>query len=355
LLKPLKIAIVGCGRIADAHVEAVNHIDSATVVACCDTESLMAEQLAMRYSIQNHYDDFGDMLSKEQPDVVHITTPPASHLCLAATALDAGCHVFVEKPLALDYAETCKLLSAARSAGKKLTSGHIYQFDPAAAQMRRLIAEGAIGTPVHVESFYGYNLRGPFGSALLREPDHWVHRLPGKLLHNVIDHLINKIVEFVPDATPEIHASGYRHGETGPPFYTELRAIIRGTEVSAYATFSSRIRPEEQFLRVYGTTNSLLVNYVSRTVTLDSSPRMPSMIGRLTPPFADSWQFFKSGGRNIQQFMKSEFHFFAGLRQLLIEFYDSIRNDTEPPIAYADLLRTSWVMDQIFSQLESQA
>src|SRR5947209_14741225 len=73
---PLRVAIVGCGKIADGHVETIRHIAGARVVAVCDLEPLMAEQLAVRYGVPGFYGDFTQLLERERPDVVHITTPP---------------------------------------------------------------------------------------------------------------------------------------------------------------------------------------------------------------------------------------------------------------------------------------
>src|SRR6478752_6669241 len=80
----LKVAIVGCGKIADGQFEEIAKMpDLARVVAVCDREGLMAEQMSMRYGIPAFYDDFARLLRVERPDVVHITTPPSSHLPLA--------------------------------------------------------------------------------------------------------------------------------------------------------------------------------------------------------------------------------------------------------------------------------
>jgi len=96
----MKIAIVGCGKIADAHVEEIRKIPSVQLVAVCDLEPIMAEQLATRYVIPRWYCDVKRMLDMEKPDVLHIPTPPQSHLLLAQQAVAAGCHVFLEKPVA---------------------------------------------------------------------------------------------------------------------------------------------------------------------------------------------------------------------------------------------------------------
>src|ERR1700730_16663326 len=96
----LKVGIIGCGKIADGHIEEIQKLSCARVVAVCDLEPILAEQLACRYSVPNWYADFDHMLSECRLDVIHIATPPHSHVTLARKAAEAGCHVFLEKPLA---------------------------------------------------------------------------------------------------------------------------------------------------------------------------------------------------------------------------------------------------------------
>jgi len=354
---PLKIAIVGCGKIADGHIEEIQKMpDRATVTAVCDLELLMAEQVAVRYGIPHHYDSFDRLLMDEKPDVVHITTPPGSHLPLGMKAIDAGAHVYVEKPLTMNHEDSKSLIAYTEKAKKKLTIGYSYLFDPPALEMRELIAQGVLGDPVHVESFYGYNLAGPFGSAILGDGGHWVHRLPGKLFHNNIDHLLYKIPEFLEDDEPKIIATGYarrpgRFGDARDDMLDELRLMILGERTSVFGTFSSHIKPTGHFARVYGTKNTLHVDYVNRTVTVEATSGLPSAIGRLAPAFLQGASYLRQGAKNLSRFAKSDFHFFSGLNRLMTMFYDSIETDGPPPISYRDILRISWMMDEIFRQV----
>jgi predicted dehydrogenase len=367
----LKIAIVGCGKIADGHIEEIQKMPAAaTVVAVADLEILMAEQIAVRYGIPRHYDDLDALLAREKPDVVHITTPPASHLPLAVKAMDAGAHVYVEKPLTLRFADSKALVDHALRARKKLTIGYSYLLDPPAIAMRQLIARGVLGDPVHVESFYGYNLAGPFGSAILGDAGHWVHRLPGKLIHNNIDHILYKLPELMPDDRPDqaferdplgglaVSAQGYirrerRFGDARDDMLDELRFTITGGKASFYGTFSSHIKPTGHFARVYGTKNTLHVDYANRSVTLDAQTTLPSAIGRLVPAFDQGLQYLREGGKNLLRFAQSDFHYFSGLNRLIAMFYESILNDGPPPIPYRDILRISALMDEIFRQAQA--
>lgn len=358
----LRVAIVGCGKIADGHVEEIQKMpELARVVAACDLEPLMAEQLAARYGVEHHGADFGRLLDKLRPDVVHITTPPASHLPLALQAIDAGCHVFVEKPLTLRHADSKKLVARAEEAEKKLSIGYTYLFDPPALEMRDLLRRGVIGDVVHVDSWFGYNLDGAFGKAVLGDPNHWVLGLPGQLLHNNIDHLLNKVVEFLAEDedVPPISAFGSvrrraRFGDRRDRMMDELRLVIRGKRTTFYGTFSSHARPPAHFARVHGTHNTATVDYTMRTVTLETPSTLPSAIGRLVPAFSQAMQFARAGGKNVGRFARSDFHFFSGLHHLFRGYYRSIVRDTPPPISHRDILRVSAMLDEIFAQLDVQ-
>lgn len=352
----LKVAIVGCGKIADGHVGELKKMSDVEIVGLCDRERLMAEQLAMRFAIARYTDDFDELLESARPDVVHITTPPQSHVPLARQAIDGGAHVYIEKPLALDHAGAAEVIAHARANDRLITVGHSFAFDPPALVMRRLIENGVLGDPVHIESYFGYNLSGPFGAAILGDPRHWVHTLPGRLFHNNIDHMLNKLTEFIPDARPEVTASGWvgrqeRFGDVRDDMMDELRVVLRGTTVSGTGTFTSHVTPVAHFARVYGTRNIIHVDYNIRTVVVEKGVRLPSAIGRLLPSFGRGWSYYKEGGRNVFRFARSRFQFFAGMHTLMRRFYATIRDGAEPPIATEDMLRMAAIMDEIFSQL----
>jgi predicted dehydrogenase len=352
----LKIAIVGCGKIADAHVEEVRKIPSVRLAAVCDLEPIMAEQLAMRYTIPNWYSDIEAMLDAEKPDVVHITTPPQSHLALTRQAVAAGCHVFLEKPVALRHVDVEAIIQAAVDAGKKLSVNYWPNFEEPALELRRLHEAGTLGDPVHIESYYGYNLGGEYGTAFRRDPEHWVHRLPGKLFQNVLDHALNKITPFLPDQHPQLEAIAYcgDHAAEGNPssqLLDELRVMIHGAQTSAYVTFRSHARPIEHSLRVYGTRNTARLDFMARTLVLERQQAFPSALGRLFPPFLTAKDFLRQGMKNANRFRQARFHYFDGMRRLLSEFYLSVDRDTAPPIDYGEILRVSAMMERIFSQV----
>ena len=351
----LNIGIVGCGKIADGHIEEIQRIGSARVLAVCDLEPILAEQLAVRYSIPHRYTDFNRMLSEHHLDVIHIATPPHSHLALAQQAAQAGSHIFIEKPLALNATDARRLIECLQNTGRKMTINYWYNFESPALALKEFVTNGDLGDAVHIESYYGYDLAGEFGQALLSDDRHWVHQLPGKLFQNIIDHAINKITPFLPDEPMEVIARAYRRrnlkndGTDG--VLDELRVMILAGGMSAYVTFSSHARPVAHFMRVYGTKNTAHIDFALRTMLVEKKQTIPSALGRLLPPFKSSWQSLRQATHNAREFAGSRFQFFAGMNRLLSQFYKCIQNDTPVPIPYPEMLRVSQIMDEISTQV----
>ena len=102
------------------------------------------------------------MLKAVSPDVVHITTPPQSHCTLAKECLEAGSHVYLEKPFTVTGEEAESLIELAEHKNIKITAGHNLQFTLEMLEMRRLMREGFVGgEPAHLESYFSYDLGDP--------------------------------------------------------------------------------------------------------------------------------------------------------------------------------------------------
>src|ERR1051325_2826367 len=151
----IRAAIVGCGKMADQHAVQIQKISDAKLVAVCDAEPLMARQIAERFKVPAWFTSVDEMLASAKPDVVHVTTPPQSHLAIGKKCLEAGVSAYIEKPFTLNTADAEELIELANRKGAKLTAGHNGQFTHAMNQMRRLVADGFLGGhAVHIESLY---------------------------------------------------------------------------------------------------------------------------------------------------------------------------------------------------------
>jgi predicted dehydrogenase len=357
----LKVAIIGCGKIADSHASQIQRIQDCEIVGVCDREPLMARQLFERFPVRAHFRDVTELLSESRPDVVHITTPPASHFDLATTCLQAGCHVYVEKPFTLDEDEARALLALARDRGLKMTAGHDDQFSHVARRMRSLVQTGYLGEgPVHMESYYCYEIaRSGYSGALLGDKQHWVRGLPGKLLHNIISHGIARIAEFLTSGSPQVVAYGFTSpflrsmGESD--IVDELRVIISDEDrTTAYFTFSSQMRPSLHQFRIYGTKNGLVLDQDQETLVKLRGSRFKSYLEKFIPPVTTAKQSLGNVTTNLRTFLANDFQMKSGMKYLIESFYRSIVQGTPPPIADREIVLTARIMDAIFAQLDVQ-
>ncbi len=354
----LKVAIVGCGKIADAHASQIQRIQGCEIVGVCDNEPLMAKQLYERFPVKGYFSDLSVLLKEARPEVVHITTPATSHFSIAKFCLERGCHVYVEKPFTLDLEEAEALIAIARGLGLKLTAGHDDQFTHVARRMRSMVESGYLGgLPVHMESYYCYDLSDPmYARALLSDKQHWVRKLPGKLLQNVISHGIARIAEHLTTDSPQVIAYCFvspplaKMGET--EIVDELRVIIGEREqTTAYFTFSSQMRPTLHHFRIYGPKNGLVLDHDQETLIKLRGGRYTSYAEKFIPPVALASQFIGNLRTNLGTFIKNDFHMKAGMKYLIEAFYNSIINDAPVPIPYREILLTTKIMDDIFKQL----
>ena len=355
----LKAAIIGCGKIAEAHAEVIRSFSStATLIATCDKELLMAKQLAERFGAKSFYDDLPKMLKEEPPDVVHITTPPQSHFELAKTCLEAGCHVFVEKPFTVNAEEAKELIHLAISKNLKLTIGTDEQFSPVALEMRHLIKSGWLGgPPTHMDVYYCYDLGDErYARAFLKNRSHWLWRLPGQLIQNIIPHAVMKFCEFMVDGEATVSAQGFTSkllqnlGEL--ELKDELRAIVTDSNhTTAYLTFSTQIGPPLRQFLIFGPKNSLLLDQDHHALIKIPGKTYKSYLEKTIPLHNFARQYRQNMTRNIKLFLKREFHLKRGLYNLIRLFYQSIEQDAPPPIPYEKIELCSKIIDEIIEQI----
>ena len=224
--------------------------------------------------------------------------------------------------------------------------------------MRRLIQSGYLGgRPVHMESTWCYDLGGDaYANALLGDKKHWVRKLPGRLLQNLISHGVAKIAEFLVGDNPQVMAHGFvspllrSAGEE--EIVDELRVVIRDERrATAYFSFSSQMRPSLHEFRLFGPKNGLFLDEDQQILIKLRGKRYKSYAEKFIPPVTLAGQHLGNLLRNSRFFLASDFHMDSGKKYLIESFYRSITENAPVPIPYRQILLTSRIMDAIFQQL----
>ena len=149
-----RIGIIGLGFIAPMHLEGYTKCPEVEVTAFCDIISERAHNAAARYGAAGAkvYTDYRKMLKDEKLDAVSICTENNMHAEIAIAALDAGMHVFCEKPMAITGAEADAMVAAARRNGKKLSVGYQMRFSHEAQLLRREVMADRLGSIYYAEA-----------------------------------------------------------------------------------------------------------------------------------------------------------------------------------------------------------
>jgi len=146
----LRVALVGAGYVAAHHLAALKRLDFVEVVGLCDANLEAAKTLAERHGIATVAPSLAG-LAATRPQAIYVLTPPASHAAIALEALDMGCGVLVEKPMADTVAECEAMIAKAREKGLILGVNHSDLLDPVVMRALDAVRAGRIGDVVSVD------------------------------------------------------------------------------------------------------------------------------------------------------------------------------------------------------------
>lgn len=140
----MKVAVIGVGTMGRHHARVYSELPEADLVAISDSDSIRADSAASKFGVRS-YTDHRVMLEKEKPDAVSVVVPTALHETVAMDALNAGCNVLIEKPIAATLDEGARLIEKARAMNKRLMIGHVVRFDPALQALKQKLDAGELG------------------------------------------------------------------------------------------------------------------------------------------------------------------------------------------------------------------
>jgi predicted dehydrogenase len=144
-----RIAIVGTGNIARSHARAITSLpDRAELVGGVDVDLDRAKAFAAEWGISNVYPSLTELLAAGAVDLVHLCTPPSSHVPLATECLAADVNVFMEKPPTLSLDELDDLLEAERASRAQVACVFQHRFGSGAVRLRQLADDGVLGRPL---------------------------------------------------------------------------------------------------------------------------------------------------------------------------------------------------------------
>jgi predicted dehydrogenase len=144
-MEPIRVAIVGCGRISDLHQQGYRNRTDARIVAVCDTNKRRANSKAREWGVEKVYTDYQQVLADKEIDLVELLTTHHLHCPMTIQAAEAHKHISVQKPMALSANEADQMIGAASKAGVMLRVYETFVYYAPAVRARAIIEAGEIG------------------------------------------------------------------------------------------------------------------------------------------------------------------------------------------------------------------
>src|SRR5260221_3132856 len=180
--EPLRAIVLGAGYAGQGHAIALR-LAGVEIAGMASRTAEVGAKIAASLQIPRYRSDWREMLPQERPDIVAVGSPGGTHLEMISAALEAGCHVLADKPLATTAGDSRLLFELAKSKGVKTAYAASYWYQPQALFARELVRLGVLGRVFEVEgiSHFHWPALMPFG---------WPHRLEtgGGRLNNNFPH-----------------------------------------------------------------------------------------------------------------------------------------------------------------------
>ena len=343
----MNTAIIGTGNISEEHLSALRRMPSVNVVAVCDLSPAVARYSADRFGVEHAYTDYRKMLAELSPDVVHVLTPPQTHVAVVTDCLNAGVHVIVEKPVAPDNAGFQELWALAQKKQRCLIEDQNYRFNEPVRAIERLVGQGRLGHVRAVDVRMDLGIRARDGRYVDTNLPHPSHQMPAGVIHEFITHLCYLALRFAPDGPLDhatVTAMWHNYGGGDLFKYDDLDAVVLVGDVHMRIRFSCRTGPDRFVVAVEGSKGHACCDLFQPNVQVV----VPRVGGRQLSPlvnqFVNGRGLIASSMRNLVNKIMQRTPY-EGLHRLLTQTYQALEKNEPPPVSYQDMNRASQLVD----------
>jgi len=330
-VRTLRVAIVGAGLMGRWHAEAARR-SHGRVIAVMDHDRQRAGRLASRFRDCRVLTDLDGALAIA--DIIHVCTPTASHVDIAARALKAGCHAVVEKPVSRVAAETEELLRLARSNRVLLCPVHQFLFQDG---VRAALASPAMRTLRHVD--FAICSAGAAGRA---------DAVRDEIAREILPHPLSLLARMLPLDRLAQGTWSIRRVAPG-----ELRALADFGGVTASIIISMTGRPPVNRMLLVGTESSVHVDlFHGFAATLAGGA---TRVQKLALPFRCASAVWRAAFLNLVRRAWHRETAYPGLRSLVARFYAAVRTGEGEPIPAGETLAVARTLEFLDGRVSEQS
>lgn len=335
----VRVGLVGAGHISEFHARAIQRIAVARIVGITDVITSRAKDLADKFKVPATFPTIEDMID-EGVDVIHVLTPPSSHAHIAVTALENGCDVLVEKPLAMNAEEVDRIAAVAASVEKRVCVNHSLLYDRFVAKALGIVRSGAIGTPLTFDYFRSSEYPPYRGGPLP------LHYKEGG--YPFLDQGVHAfyLAEAFLGKIEDVRAYYDTYGRD-PLLYDEWRVGARCERGTANIQLSWNVRPLQNWFVVQGTEGVIRANLFAMWVTVGRSLRLPKAAARAVGAICEGLSIVTQIPANIARFACKRIVQYDGLHSLIEAFYSSYLTSSPTPVSAEQARSTVYWTDRV--------
>jgi predicted dehydrogenase/nucleoside-diphosphate-sugar epimerase len=291
--------VVGAGYIADYHIAILRALGAIEIIGVCDPNRRRLDSCLARWGIPYGAGSLDELLRDRKPQVVHVLVPPPQHFDVAALALEAGVHVFLEKPMALRSDECVRLTDLARSRGIHVGVNHNANYHPLYRRLLRDVANRELGAVEHVVSFNNLPLPQLTGG----DHDHWMFRRPENVLFELGPHPLSQVCGLLgPVRRATTTVTGARPLRNGTTFRDAWQLFLECERGTADVFLSFGRSFPETWMHVVGQDGAVRIDLLNDAYVLDRRTKYVDPIDNLLRRMSHARQTGWSGIRRITEY-----------------------------------------------------
>ncbi len=342
-----RAGVVGAGNISEFHLQAIRALSGRVeLVGITDVDDERASAVAERHRT-TAYPSLAALV-EAGADVIHVLTPPAAHVPVALAALERGCHVLVEKPLAEDEAEGRKVAELAKQRGLVASVNHSLLYDPQVRRALEIVRSGELGDVVSVDILRGSSYPPYEGGPL--PPWYRSAGYPFRDLGIHCMYLLQELLGPIEDVDARWRSLG---GDPNLAF-DEWRALVRCRRGLGQFQLTWNVRPMQSQLIIHGTRGVLRVDLFAMFHGRRSATPLPGPAERLVNALTDSLQPLVDVPLGVWKFARGEIRAFQGLRDLVADFYRRLDLALPPPVALDDAIALIPFVERVAREAEAE-
>jgi predicted dehydrogenase len=289
------------------------------------------------------------MLAEMRPDVVHVGTPARTHYALGRDALEAGAHVFIEKPITTSQDDLDALLSLAKERELHVIEDHNYLFNREIQQLLAYAADGSLGEVAHVEVGVALAVLGE--GSRMADPNlpHPSLALPGGVVAEFLTHMAYLAHAFV-GRHGRVQSSWISRAPMTPLPCDEFRALVEAETGTASLSFSAHSQPDAFYVRVHGSRMRAEAHLWEPRLVVEREGGVAKPLMPLRNGLASGWQEARCGVASLWRKLAGGPGAYEGQWELLRRTYDALGNGGELPIPPGRIREVNRLVNELGEQ-----